>query len=250
MPGPKPDLILPAVSTTTTVLLPGDNLRIASTVTNQGTAKADAFTIAFHPSANAVYGDSDDIDLVATRSLSRLTIGSSNSSSTDLTVSAATTPGNYYICAQADSADTVDEGAFEDNNARCTDAPLAVTYPDLIMTDVTPAVTSANQGTYISANSTVSNQGLIPSGASKVGFLLSLNQTHGDADDIPISTIHLVSSLNAGDSSTATTSIKLPTGITPDDYYLCAVADSADAVAEMDENNNGLCSASVITVLP
>jgi FG-GAP-like repeat/CARDB/Divergent InlB B-repeat domain/FG-GAP repeat len=247
-----PDLIMTEVSTATTAVAPGKTFTLSNTVMNQGNASAGSFVIAFHLSTNTVYGDSDDISFTYTRSRSSLGIGASSAVNSTLTVPSGTPLGYYYICAMADSNNSVDEGSHEDNNTLCTAVPIQVTLPDLIMTDVTPQAATVNQGDYLLVDNTVKNQGLVPTSSSfKIAFRLSVNTTYGDSDDVAITATRTVSTGFApGASNTATTNLLIPSTTPANQYYLCAMADSATAVAETYEDNNTLCSGTQVTVPP
>jgi len=240
---PPADLAMTAVSTTTTAVAPGKTLSLSNTVKNQGIFPAGSFTIAFHLSTDTTYGNGDDIAFTATRSVTSLAAGATSTASTTLTIPSSTPLGSYYICAMADSTNTVNEGSLENNNALCTASTVQVTLSDLIMTQVSPNAATAMKGGTLSVTNTVKNQGPVSTGTSfRIGFRLSVNTTFGDSDDVVITTIRSVSALAAGASSTATTSLSIPSSTPSGTYYVCAKADSAGTVAETDENNNTLCS--------
>jgi len=245
---PAADLVVSGLSTTTTALLPGQTLYAATTVMNQGNLDAGFFRVAYSLSTDSVYGNSDDIPLSAVLLVGSLAVDDSYTASTTLTVPSATPVDNYYLCAMTDSTLAINEGYHEDNNTRCTSSPIAVTYPDLVMTDVTPAAGTVNQGATLNVSNTVTNQGLMPAGSSSVQFRLSLNTVFGDADDVVVSATRLVSTLAAGASNTSTTRIAVPSTTPPNTYYLCAKADSGGTVHETDEDNNVLCSPALVTV--
>jgi subtilase family serine protease len=245
---PPPDLTMTAVSTTATAVPPGKTFTLSNTVKNQGGSKAGPFTIAFHLSLDATYGGTDDIAMTATRSLTSLAIGASSTATTTLTVPATTPLGPYYVCAMADSGGTVNEGPNENNNSSCIGGTIQVTRADLAMMVVTPNAATVARGSTLSVGNTVQNQGLIASTAFRIGFRLSVNDIYGDSDDVVITTIRSLTSLAAGASSSATTSITVP-GTTPvGTYFICAMADSLNAVVEADEGNNTLCSGTTVTV--
>lgn len=245
---PAADLVVSALSTATTAILPGKTLPVSSTVLNQGNLNAGGSRVAFSLSTDSVYGNGDDIHLSATRTVGSLAIGASSTASTTLTVPSTTPVRSYFICAMADSTSTVNEGYQEHNNTYCTDSTVAVTYPDFVMTAVTPAVATVNQGASLVVNSMVTNQGLVASGSSKVAFRLSLNDVYGDGDDVVISATRSVAALAAETASSGNTTITVPATAAPNTYYLCAKADSANAVVETDESNNTLCSSTLVTV--
>ncbi len=243
-----PDLIISALSTTATAVAPGKTFVLSNTVKNQGTATAGSSIVAFHLSTNAVYGDGDDIAFTATRSVASLVAGASSSGNTTLTVPPAAALGTYYICAMADSGGAVNEGTNESNNSSCTGGTIQVTRADLIMTAVTPTVTTVNQGGTLPVFNTVKNQGLISSTSFRIAFHLSVDDTYGGANDVALTTIRSVTSLGPGISSSATTNLAIPLSTPPNTYYVCAYADSLNAVIETDDGNNTLCSQVQVTV--
>ena len=246
---PSPDLIISAASTAAITLAAGKNITLSNTVKNQGGASAGSFTIGYHLSTNTTFGDGDDVAITQTRSVTSLAINGTSSASSTLTVPASTSPGSYYVCAMADSGNTVTE-SNETNNSLCTASQIQVSVPDLILTAVTPSVSTANQNASFSVTSAVKNQGLLAAGAFKIAFSLSQNTTYGDGDDVAITAVRSVSSLAAGASSSATTTVTVPATTPPGTYYVCAMADSLGAVSELDETNNTLCSATTVTVPP
>jgi cysteine-rich repeat protein len=122
---PPVDLTMSAASTTITSVRRGFSFSLSNTVENVGGSPAGSFVIAFHLSADSVYGGSDDTSFTATRSRSSLAVGASHNASTTLSVPAATPLGFYYVCALADSNATVAEGN-ENNNGRCTGTAIEV----------------------------------------------------------------------------------------------------------------------------
>jgi subtilase family serine protease len=117
------------------------------------------------------------------------------------------------------------------------------------MSAVTPNATTVAAGKALSVANTAKNQGLLAAGSFAVAYHLSTNTIYGDADDVVVSTTRTVSSLAAGASSAATTSLIIPAATPAGTYYVCANADSANAVIESSEVNNTLCSTTTVTVL-
>jgi subtilase family serine protease/pimeloyl-ACP methyl ester carboxylesterase len=244
----QPDLIVYALSTTTTAITPGRTFSLSNTVKNQGTTPAVSSVAAFHLSTDSIYGNGDDIILSATQSVPSLAAGWSSTASTTLTVPSTTPLGNYYICAMADSGNVVAE-SNEGNNPSCTGSTIQVTQPDLIMTAVTPDAATVNAGATLSVTDTVRNQGLVASGSFRIAYHLSTDTVYGNGDDVAISTIRVVTGpFTAGATSTATTSLSIPSTTPGGTYYLCAMADSVYQVAESNEANNTLCSTLQVTV--
>jgi subtilase family serine protease len=244
---PQSDLIVSAISTTATVVSTGGSVSVSNSVKDQGGSSAGSSVVAFHLSTNAVYGDGDDIVMTATRTITSVAVGATSTAATSVVVPASTPLGAYYLCAMADSGNTVSEGD-ESNNALCSSATIQVTQPDLVISAVTPNAATVNAGSALSVTNTANNQGLGASGSFVIGFHLSLNSIYGDGDDVAITTTRTVASLAAGGSNSATTSVVIPAATPAGIYYVCAKADSGGTVTETNETNNALCSILQVTV--
>jgi len=247
---PPSDLIEISVATGSIAVLPGGTLSVTDSVSNQG-ANAGSFVVGFHLSVDTVYGGSDDVAFSATRSIQSLAASATSTGTKTLTVPKTTTLGDYHVCAAADSANAVAE-ASESNNSLCTASTIRVTRPDLVMTGVLPGAASirAKGNATLPVTDTVKNLESLAAASFKIAYRLSLNQTYGDAGDITISVTRSVGSLAGGASSQGTANLGIPDNTAPGNYYVCAKADSAGSIAELDETNNAICSASTVRVDP
>jgi hypothetical protein len=120
-----PDLIISAVSADPSTVNPGDALAVSTTVENQSLFSAGNFSIAFRLSLNTVYGDDDDVAITATRTVASLAAGADDTGPTSLTIPSSILPGNYYVCAKADSGVAVAE-SVETNNTLCSATTITV----------------------------------------------------------------------------------------------------------------------------
>jgi subtilase family serine protease len=232
------------LSTARAVIAPGLTFSLSNTVENQGVSYAGPFDVAFHLSTDTTYGNGDDIAFSTIRSVTSLGAGGSSPASTTLMVPSTTPLGNYYICAMADSGNTVTESS-ETNNTLCTTGTLQVTRADLIMTSVTPNAATVNQGGTLPVTDTVKNQGLV---STLVGFNIRYYLHPSTGVNVAITTPRSVAALAAGASNTATTNLAILATTPPNSYYLCAMADSGGSVIETNESNNTLCSSTRVTV--
>jgi alpha-tubulin suppressor-like RCC1 family protein len=130
LPSTQPDLIVSALSTATTAILPGKILVLLTTVKNQGGGKAGTSITAFHLSKDATYGGGDDIVFPMIRPVLTLEPGASLTVFTLLFVPPTTPLGAYYLCAMADSHNMIAE-SDETNNTACTSSPVQATRVDL-----------------------------------------------------------------------------------------------------------------------
>ena len=244
---PASDLLLTAVSTTTTAIAPGKTLSASSTAKNQGGFPAGSSLIAFHLSTNTTYGDGDDVVITATRAVNSLAAAAISTATSTLTIPPSTPVGTYHLCAIADSGDAVSE-SNEANNTFCTTGTIQVTEPDLVLMAVSTTATAIAPGKTLSVSSTAKNQGSVAAGSSLVAFHLSTNTTYGDGDDLVLTATRAVNSLAAAASSTAATMLTVPLNTPAGSYFICAKTDSANAVVELDEANNTRCSAIPVTI--
>jgi subtilase family serine protease len=140
--------------------------------------------------------------------------------------------GQYYIFAKADGDDAIAE-TQETNNT----TPRAIQIGgDLIISALTVPARGANGGT-ITVTDTTTNQGAGPIGASTVRFFLSANSVL-DGLDTPLNPGRAVPALGPGLSHAGQTTLTLPSGLVPGNYYIIAKADGDDAVVETQEANN------------
>jgi len=244
---PQADLIMTVVSTTATAVSPGAGISVSNTTKNQGLFVAPTFTIGFVLSPTANYNDPGAIASTTTRTLNSLAVGASATASTNMLVPASTPLGTYYICAKTDVNNTVSE-SNETNNTLCTSTTVVVGLPDLLMTVVSPTTSTANAGGALSVNNTVKNQGATTAVGFVIQFVLSVNTTYGDGDDIVFSVTRPGGTVLAGQSVAATTNLTVPGTTPPGSYYVCSKADWDNRIPESNETNNALCSASPITV--
>ena len=243
------DLVVSAISTATVNVAPGATLSLSNSVRNNGGVSAGSSTVGFHLSQDAVYGGADDIAFTTTRTVSSLAAAATNTASTTLTVPATTATGNYYVCATADSANTIAEGS-ETNNSACTATTVHVEPTDLVALAPVPASGSAQAGGTLTISDTVTNPSPTPATTFTVAYRLSLNAIYGDPDDVTISTTRSVSSIAAGGQSQANVSLAIASSTPPGTYFVCEKADSTNTQAESNENNNTACSSTTVIVGP
>jgi subtilase family serine protease len=242
----RPDLTVSSVVAALSAIAPGDTLSVTDSVTNAGAIDASGFAVSFVLSANTVVGDADDVVLAAARTVAWLAAGTFNAASTAVTIP-ATASGTYYVCAVADSANAVAE-TNEANNGLCSGA-IVVGLPDLAVTSIVPAVSSAAAGDVVAITDTAFNSGALRAGSFVISYRLSSNDVVGDADDIVIAESRSVASLGPATDDTSAITVTVPSATLPGLYFVCAIVDSGGAVAEGNESNNVTCSAVAVTVI-
>ena len=237
------DLTLTALSTSVVSVSPGKSFPLSNTARNQGSAAVNnPFIIDFHLSSDAVYGGTDDIAFTTVRSISSLAAGTNNSGTTTLIVPSTTPNGNYYICAKVDAGNAVLE-ENETNQTRCASSAINVSPSDLAMTALSAPATALT-GTAITVNNTITNLVTINSPGVYTGFFLSPDAVITTADTWL--GYRYISSITAGASASGVNAFTIPSTLLPGTYYIGAIVDYPNYLAELNEANNVLTGNSIV----
>jgi len=224
-----PDLVVSALSAPGATAADG-SVAVTDTVLNQGDGPAQASTLRFYVSTDAVLDPADTP--LGTRTVRALAAGENDTATTTLTLAAGLAEGHYFILARADADSAVWE-TDETNNTRAT-AKVRI-GPDLVVTSVTvPAATQA--GANVNIATVVANQGARSAGASTMRLYLSRDQAV-DGSDMLLANQAVVA-LASGATSQLSTLVTIPASLATGFYYVLAKADADGEVTEADENNN------------
>jgi hypothetical protein len=109
--------------------------------------------------------------------------------------------------------------------------------PDLIVASLSSDTRATVGARLQNVVAEIVNQGKRPAGAFRIHYYLSLDNTI-TADDLDTGATCEVAGLSPGESIRCNTSIDLPSSLAPGAYYLGAIGDDQNAVAERDESNN------------
>ena len=167
------------------------------------------------------------------------------------TIDAATgafswTPGPADVGARTFSARVADDGTPSLSSQKS----LTVTVksrPDLTLTALSTTTTTVGLGATLSASSSVKNLGGSSAGAFATYFSLSPDGAYGGGD-VAFSSVRSISSLASGSTSTGSTTLTVPATTTLGTYYLCAMADGANAMAEANKLDNTKCTARTLVI--
>lgn len=134
-----------------------------------------------------------------------------------------------------------------DISVTATFSVLPPARPDLVELSVSsPPASIRRKGTF-SVTDRVRNQGTGASAASMTRYYLSSDAVRNGGDQLLTGT-RSVPALAAGTESAGTVSVKVPNSMPTGSYFLLACADDRNSVAESDEANNCVASATRITV--
>jgi subtilase family serine protease len=173
--------------------------------------------------------DPADVRLAAPHAVSPLAAGASVSWTESLSLPVVA-PGLWYLLAVADDGRVVTE-TLEGNNVRYSSLQIG---PDLYVSAASVPFT-IRAGSSVSVFEAVANQGS-PAGASRTRFYLSRNNAL-DTGDILLEQFREVPALAQGASSSATTALSVPPGLSGS-WFLLIVIDADATVAESNEGNN------------
>jgi subtilisin family serine protease len=122
--------------------------------------------------------------------------------------------------------------------------------PDLVVTAVTtnPPAPIRAPGTTFSVTDTVQNAGLAHSDSSKTRFYLSLDAVKS-ADDMLLTGSRSVHGLDPGSSQSGSATVTIPAATPPNTYFLLACADDLNVIAENNEGNNCIATATAIVTV-
>ncbi len=239
---PRPDFVIGSISFQPAQVDAdaGETVHVTELVRNVGTFASGAFRVGIYLSANNVITTSDI--WIGSRIVDGLGIGDGSGAPSTLTLPGGLSPGTYFVGAIAD-----DEGAqlelVESNNVLVSVGTLDVIatpdpMPDLIVSSVGFSPSDVMPGGTVQLQSTVRNEGDLSAGAFKVGLYLSADETI-TVDDLLIGQ-RTVFQLGIGFGSASSAPYTVPASVTPGDWYVGAIADFQNAVAESDEDDNAL----------
>jgi subtilase family serine protease len=249
-----PDLVAAALTAPASLVV-GQTVGVEETVAASAAGgNAPPVDVAIYLSTDPIITPSDT--LLGWRSVPALAPGSSSTATTTVTIPASLAPGTYYLGVIVDDFSYCYEDQFqtqhcvggdvakepdEANNVRVS-GPIVIGGTDLTITELSAAA-SSGVGLPLVVHDTVAAAGG-GTGYFRVGYYLSTDATITTSDTFLGS--RAVSSLPPGGSSTADTTLTLPTGLPPGTYYLGAIADDQHLVSEASETNNTRATAIVL----
>ena len=211
----------------------GTSIALTDTTRNRGVSGAGASVTRFYIGTTATFGAS--AIQIGSRAVPALEAGAIHTATTSVTIPASVGAAtNYYIFAVADGDNQIIE-PDEANNP--SSGVLVKIGPDLHISGAISAPATAVAGGTISVTETTRNRGVSGAAASFTRFYLGTTPTL-NAAAVEIGS-RAVPALNAAATSTATTSVTIPTTAgAAGTYYLFAVSDATNQIAEPDETNN------------
>ena len=246
----RPDLAATTMtaSPSAPVRAPGTTFSVSDTVQNVGAVPAASSTTRYYLSLDAVK-NAGDILLTGSRGVPSLAAGATSSGTVTVTIPASAPLNAYFLLACADNGNTVVE-ANEANNCIVTPgAVVTVGRPDLVESAVSNPPATKVRGGKFQVTDTVENAGAAASKASTTRYYLSLDGAK-NAGDTLLTGGRSSAALAPGTSDSGTITVTIPSGTTPNTYFLLACADNGNAVVESNETNNCKASGTTVTIMP
>jgi subtilase family serine protease len=244
--GAAPDLVIEAVAGPSSATA-GAAFSPSATVRNLGGAAAPAFRLGYYLSTDSAITTTDRLVGVCDRP--GLAAGASIACGGSVPLPATVAAGTYYLGAIADDQARVSE-ANEGNNVRVAASPVVVTgnSADLAVTAFTAPATGTVGGP-ITVTVTVRNQGAAAATGYRVGFYFSTDPTI-TTQDVASTTTCTDTDLPAGGTFNCSGPIAVPPSLAPGAYWVGAIADDQQQVAESDEANNARAAAAATQIGP
>jgi subtilase family serine protease len=244
----RPDLIVTRVAGPATgVGAAGQPLALSVGVKNQGPAPANAgaFRIGFYLSLTDTPGAGT---LIGNVSVTGVAAGATATIAAPVTVPASLAAGTYFLSAVADFLGVIAE-SDEGNNGGLAMSQMIIRQPDLLIAEVKgPASGMGAAGQPLPVSLKVKNQGTAPANAGpfRVGIYLSTDQSAGTG--LLLGNLSVNGVVAGALPLSVTGSVPVPASVAAGAYFLSAVADFDDRIAETDEANNGLTAGTSITI--
>ncbi len=241
-----PDLVAASLIAPSSAVV-GETIQVEDTVLASATGGASpAFDVAIYLSSDTLITTSDTI--LGWRSVAALAPGGSSTATTPATIPTWLPPGTYYVGVIVDDFTYCWEDQWETwhcvggdvakepdatNNVRAS-GPIVVGGTDLILTELSASATGATGQPLIIHDTVAATGG--GTGSFQIGYYLSTDATITTSDTFL--GYRTVGGLPPGGTSTADTIFTVPIGLVPGTYYVGAIADYQNGVAESNEGNN------------
>ncbi len=246
---PQPDLdVSYGTSLSSSTVVKGWSVTLSYWVTNYGSGKAGASTSGIYLSTDSTISTSDT--LLGTDAVAAMASGTSSSESVNITIPDTLATGTFYIGVIADYDNVVTESNETNNPSNAlTLSVIEPVVPDLDIV-YAPTLDSAwvLKGGTVKLDYTIEGPAVGWTGSSVTGIYLSTDGTITTSDTL-LATDPVAAITQNGWTHKAV-SVVIPDTIAAGSYYIGAVADYNNAVAEKDEGNNSSMAAVLNVMLP
>jgi uncharacterized repeat protein (TIGR01451 family) len=215
----------------------GQQIAVTTTLRNQGSGGSGGFYLTVYLSTDSTITAGED-GRVGDLAIGQTYVTGLFSGAEQVVIVNATIPvnlmGSYYFGAIADVEKAIPESNENNNSLPGNQVVIAGGCSDLVITSVS-GPSNGNGGQQMAVTATVKNKGSCGSSGFYLTAYLSMD-TMITPNDVSIGYVY-VGSLPAGAQQGVTVNAILPSAF-GGTYYLGAIADSSNSVAEVSESNN------------
>ena len=225
-----PDLTVDTPTVDKSALAPGENFTLSTIVRNNGRGPSAATTLRYHLSTDTTLRDDDDTEVGtdAIAALGGFLSGTNYTSAQNITLTAPSTPGDYYYYVSVDPVS--DEGTTYSNYSAYV--KITVTAPpDLVVDIFRPRQSIFAPGESFTLDATVRNQG---SGTSTATILRYYQNTDNRLTRQTEVRRVSVGALSTNSSSSKSVTLLAPSA--PGIYYYQACVDTVTNETSTDNN--------------
>lgn len=229
-------------------VMAGNTIEVSDSVENAGVSAAGAFRVGVYLSADPVVTTQDV--LIGYRTLVSLAPGARDDAVGDVTVPVSLTAGNYHVGVIVDDQDAVTE-ANEGDNVAVAGVALEVTpapTTDLVGVAIAFNPSVVNVGATLAIEETARNDGLIPAGAFQVGVYLSQDVDLDPAEDVLLGFRTVPSLAPGAATASGTVDLVVPTTVTAGMWFVGALVDHTNLVADSNRLNNAVVALAQVEV--
>ena len=240
------DLVIKSVNAGVSTVVSGDTLAINSSVENIGVSTTTlSHSVGLYLSSDSEI-DTSDVYLGGWTATTQLAKNESESKEVLGIVPPSLAAGEYYLGVIADVKGAVNETDEANNSGQVSQVINVTSSYDLSITSISSDLSEAFRGGRLALSSTVKNNGLSDIDAGhNVGLFLSMDNVI-DTSDIQVGSWVASKVLGYGEPQLEEIFVEIPKALPAGNYYIGAIADSNNAVAETDETNNSMSGAVVV----
>ncbi|MCK1359002.1 CARDB domain-containing protein [Bradyrhizobium sp. 199] len=254
----KPDLTASFDSVSSPTIAAGGSTNVDFWVVNFGKAASAASISGLYLSTDATITTGDALlTTVASPGLSANGVpGYYDHQTVSLALPASLAPGTYYIGGIADYNNAISESNEANNNHNVTQitvtAPAAPAQPDLTASFDSVSSTTIAPGGSTHVDFWVVNFGKAAAAPSTSGFYFSTDATITTADTFltTVASPGLTANGTLGYYDHQAITLTLPSNLAAGTYYIGAIADYTNAIAERNETNNNHNVTQITVVAP
>jgi formylglycine-generating enzyme required for sulfatase activity/uncharacterized membrane protein len=224
-----------AFTVSTSSITQGSSVTISYTVSDSGGSGLAFAQLWRTTDSNGSPNESNWFQIGSDQSLTSYGNGPVSKTFTD---GSSLSPGIYWYGVHANDNSASGNPATETTSGLSRKKVTVTATATIDLTQEDPATTPSTLtiGSSFDFSSNVRNNGAASSGSFRIDFYLSSNTTISTSDTALGSTT--VSSIAGGQSRSYSTTLSVPSGVTPGNYYIGWIIDAGSAVSETDESNN------------